>query len=63
MTRAEKFKEVFGLAVDVTMDCGFFDCSDKDDCNGCPVQKTMQDIKNNRNPVKDWWEGEYNGQA
>lgn len=62
MTRAEKFKEVFGLSVDPNMDCGFFDCSDKDDCNGCPVQKTMQDIENNRNPVKDWWNEEY-GQA
>ena len=42
MTRAEKFKEVFGLSIDSNMDCGFFDCSDKDDCNGCPVQKTMR---------------------
>ena len=49
MTRAEKFKEVFGLKMDVeNADCGFFDCSDIEGCESCPVKYT-----------KSWWNGEY----
>ena len=49
MTRAEKFKEVFGLKIDVEYDnCGFFDCSDRESCELCPVKYT-----------KMWWNGEY----
>ena len=49
MTRAEKFKEVFGLKIDVeNADCGFFDCSDRESCVFCLVKYT-----------KSWWNGEY----
>ena len=49
MTRAEKFKEVFGLKMDVeNADCGFFDCSDIEGCASCPVVYTQA-----------WWNGEY----
>lgn len=49
MTRAEKFKEVFGLKVDTDYaDCGLFDCSDIDSCASCPVLYTQS-----------WWEQEY----
>ena len=49
MKRAEKFKEVFGLKMDVeNADCGFFDCSDKEDCASCPAYYTQS-----------WWNGEY----
>ena len=49
MTRAEKFKEVFGLKMDVeNADCGFFDCSDIEGCASCPVLYT-----------EFWWNGEY----
>ena len=49
MTRAEKFKEVFGLKVDVEdANCGFFDCSDRESCVLCPVLYTQH-----------WWESEY----
>ena len=51
MTRAEKFKEVFGLKIDVKdANCGFFDCSDIDieSCASCPVLYT-----------RIWWESEY----
>ena len=47
MTNKEKFKEVFGLEMDDTSDCGFFDCTDRE-CKGCPVKDT-----------KDWWNSEY----
>lgn len=49
MTRAEKFKEVFGVKIDVeNADCGFFDCSDRESCVLCPVKYTQM-----------WWNGEY----
>ena len=49
MTRAEKFKEVFGLKIDtVNADCGFFDCSDIESCASCPVLYTQS-----------WWDDEY----
>jgi len=49
MTRAEKFKEVFGLKIDTENDdCGFFDCSDIKGCASCPVKYTQM-----------WWNGEY----
>ena len=47
MTNKEKFKEVFGLEIDDSADCGFFDCSDKL-CKDCPVKET-----------KSWWNTEY----
>ena len=48
MTRAEKFKEVFGLKIDTeNADCYFFDCTDRE-CKNCPVKYT-----------KDWWNLEY----
>ena len=49
MTRAEKFKEVFGLKMNVeNADCGFFDCSGIESCVLCPVKYTQM-----------WWNGEY----
>ena len=48
MTNKEKFKEVFGLEIDDTSDCGFFDCTDRRSCEDCPVKDT-----------KDWWNAEY----
>lgn len=49
MTKAEKFKEVFGLKIDVEIaDCSFFDCSDIESCTGCHVLYTQS-----------WWESEY----
>ena len=49
MTRAEKFKEVFGLKIDVeNADCGFFDCSDIESCASCPVEYTQL-----------WWKSKY----
>jgi hypothetical protein len=47
MTNKEKFKEVFGLEIDDTSDCGFFNCTDRA-CKDCPVKDT-----------KDWWNAEY----
>ena len=47
MTNKEKFKEVFGLEIDDTSDCGFFDCTDRE-CKDCPVKDT-----------KDWWNASY----
>lgn len=47
MTNKEKFKEVFGLEIDDTSDCGFFDCTDRE-CKDCPVKD-----------IKDWWNSEY----
>jgi hypothetical protein len=47
MTNKEKFKEVFGLEMDDTSDCGFFDCTDRE-CKDCPVKDT-----------KNWWNSEY----
>ena len=47
MTNKEKFKEVFGLEIDDTSDCGFFDCTDGE-CKDCLVKDT-----------KDWWNAEY----
>jgi len=48
MTRAEKFYDVFGVKIDTTSDCGFFDCSEIQSCDDCPVHNT-----------KDWWNEEY----
>lgn len=48
MTNKEKFKEVFGLKIDDTSDCGFFDCTAKRSCEDCPVKDT-----------KDWWNSPY----
>ena len=48
MTNKEKYKEVFGLEIDDTSDCGFFDCTDRASCKDCPVKDT-----------KDWWNVEY----
>ena len=48
MTNKEKFKEVFGLEIDDTSDCGFFDCTDRPTCEDCPVKDT-----------KAWWNTEY----
>ena len=47
MTNKEKFKEVFGLEIDDTSDCGYFDCTDRE-CKDCSVKDT-----------KDWWNTEY----
>ena len=47
MTNKEKFKEVFGLEIDDTSDCGFFDCTDRT-CKDCPVKDT-----------ENWWNMEY----
>ena len=55
VTNAEKFKEVFGVKVDVDVDCGFFDCSDISDCENC--------ILNDYNhKIKDWWNAPYKGE-
>lgn len=51
MTRAEKFYEVFGIKMDTTSDCGFFDCTNRPHCDGCPVRDT-----------EAWWNGEYKEQ-
>lgn len=41
MTNAEKFKEVFGIAIDKTADdpCGIFDCTIcvEHECENCPA--------------------------
>lgn len=56
MTRAEKFKEVFGLEVDVTMDCGFFDCNHVKSCKECPVKKYEDKESGN---IAKYWMDEY----
>ena len=47
MTNKEKFKEVFGLEIDDSSDCRFFNCTGKA-CKDCPVKDT-----------KDWWNSLY----
>lgn len=59
MTRAEKFKEVFGLDVDVTMDCGFFDCSQIKNCYECQVRQ-YEDRKSGN--IAKYWMDEYKEQ-
>ena len=55
MTRADKFEKDFGLKVDTDMDCGFFDCTDKE-CKNC--QFYANNPTDRKISVSEWWNEE-----
>ena len=55
-TRAQVFEKIFGMKIDTTGDCGFFDCSDIF-CHDCQIGQ----ITPLEDAYKIWWDAQYKG--
>ena len=58
VTREEAFEKLFGMKIDTSADCGFFDCEDRE-CLDCSVHNKYKDGVCVEDGYKKWWKSPF----